>query len=417
VGERAAEAEIGLIAGRESVAISVADSSEPISNSAKRGGAGLALFGGFFAVVGFAALIPIFILPVFHSIQALRWREVPCTILQSQVVSHHSDKGGPTYSIKISFKYDVGNAHYVGSRYNFSLGSSSGFDYRQAIVRRLHRGVRTVCYVDPADPADAVIDRGLSRDLWFGLLPLLFAIIGVAIIVFAVRNAHPQPTNAAQRAAPIRTGDSDRLKDAQSPLRTLIALGVMCLFWNGIVSVFVHQAYFGLSGRADFFDWFQRIFCIPFILVGVLLIIVWFHQLLAVFNPRPHIVLSNQSLTLGQSSQLSWNFTGNASRIGRLSIHVEGREVATHLRSGGHNSDERVTQKSTFARLPIADTTRKMEIATGRGTFTIPADSMHSFASRNNKIEWSIVLHGEISGWADVKAEFPINIAPMAVHA
>ena len=63
-------------------------------------------------------------------------------------------------------------------------------------------------------------------------------------------------------------------------------------------------------------------------------------------------------------------------------------------------------------RLRVADTTRQMDIGSGRGIFTIPADAMHSFASRNNKIIWTIVLHGEISGWPEVKTEFPINVAP-----
>ena len=57
----------------------------------------------------------------------------------------------------------------------------------------------------------------------------------------------------------------------------------------------------------------------------------------------------------------------------------------------------------------------RMDIGAGRGTFAIPADTMHSFASRHNKIIWSIVLHGEISGWPDVKTEFPINVAPLAI--
>jgi hypothetical protein len=126
--------------------------------------------------------------------------------------------------------------------------------------------------------------------------------------------------------------------------------------------------------------------------------------------------LTNPAIALGESSELRWTFTGNVSRISRLTIRIEGRESATYQRhSSSKNGNSSVTDTSTFAQLPIADTPRKMEIASGRATFTVPADSMHSFASRNNKIIWTIVLHGEISGWPDVKSEFPFTVAPMTL--
>jgi hypothetical protein len=392
-------------------------SSEPISNSAKRGGIGVALFGSFFALFGFGFFIPVFCLPMIHIIEARTWREVPCTVLHSEVVSHAGSKGGSTYSIKISFKYDFGDIHYVATRYDFSVGSSSGRDYRQAIVRRLHRGAHAVCYVNPNRPAEAVIDRGMPRDMWFGLIPLIFVIVGISIIVFAVRNAHPKPIFSSSTAGGGRGlagGNPAHLKAVQSPLVKLLAIGFFTLFWNGIVSVFVYNAYFNSRGPAD---WFLRIFLVPFLLVGLGTIVLWFYQVLALFNPRPQIVLMNQAISLGQSCELRWSFTGNFSRISRLTIVVEGREQATCQRSSTSprkNSDT-FLENSTFARLRVADTTRQMDIGAGRGIFTIPADTMHSFSSRHNKIIWLIVLHGEISGWPDVKAEFPINVAPLAI--
>ena len=386
---------------------------EPISNSARRGGPGLALFGSIFAIMGFAALIPVFLLPMFHIIEAQGWRSVPCTILHSQVLSHSTSRGGgPTYSIKISYKYTFDNVQHVGTRYDFSLGSSGGLEYRRAIVRRLHAGVHTTCYVNSTDPSESVIDRGMFRDMWYSLVALLFLTIGVSIVVFAVRNAHPKPVSSGSAGTATRANPS-QLKESQSPLTKLTVIGLMALFWNGIVSIFVRQAYFSSSGPTD---WFGRIFLVPFLIIGVLFVVGWFHQMLAVFNPRPHLTLTNPAIALGEGSEVRWSFTGNYSRISRLTIRIEGRESATYQRhSSSRNGDSSVTNTSTFAQLPITDTTRKMEIGNGRGSFTIPADSMHSFASRNNKITWSIILHGEISGWPDVKTEFPFNVAPMAI--
>ena len=368
------------------------------------------MFGGIFALFGFGFLIPVFLLPAFRIIESQSWRQVPCTIVHSEVQSHSgsSRNGGPTYSIKISFKYDFGDIHYVGTRYDFSVGSSSGFAYRQAIVHRLHRGVHTVCYVNPNRPAEAVIDRGVSRDMWFALIPLVFIAVGMWLVIFAVRSAHPKPiSTAASAGGRVALVNSARLKEAQSPFAKLIGIGFFALFWNGIVSVFVHEAYFNAHGPVD---WFLRIFLIPFLLVGLVTILLWFYQLLALFNPRPHITLTTSAISLGQSCELRWNFTGNFSRISQLTVVVEGQEQATYRR--GTNT---VTDHSTFARIRIADTTRQMDIGSGRGIFTIPTDAMHSFASRNNKIIWLIKLHGTISGWPDVKTEFPMQVAPQTL--
>lgn len=37
---------------------------------------------------------------------------------------------------------------------------------------------------------------------------------------------------------------------------------------------------------------------------------------------------------------------------------------------------------------------------------------MHSFASANNKIVWTLALHGYIRAWADVKEEFDVVVTP-----
>jgi hypothetical protein len=403
------------------VATSPLMSSGPISNTAKPGRADLvvagvvAFIGGIFALAGSAALISIFLLPTIHIIEAQGWRNVPCTILYTQVAG--SGSRNTAYSIDIRFKYTFDNVSYVGTRYNFSGASSEGFAYCQAIVHRLHDGAHTLCYVDPTDPSESVIDRGMFRGLWFGLLPLIFIVIGVSIVVFALRSAHQRPVSTTIAGGAVRVNPS-QLKEAQSPLTKLVVIGVIVLFWNGIVSVFVRHAYF-TSGAP--MVWFIRVFLIPFILIGLLIILAWFHQLLAIFNPRPHLALTNPAIALGESSELRWNFTGNVSRISRLTIRIEGRESATYQRhSSSRNGDSSATDVSAFVQIPITDTTRRMDIGSGRGSFTIAADSMHSFASRNYKIIWSVILHGEISGWPDVKTEFPFNVAPMAtklVHA
>ena len=123
--------------------------------------------------------------PALQVFSALSWSEVECEIVSSQVRSHSGDDS-VTYSVDVLYRYEFGGREYRSNRYQFMGGSSSGYDRRARIVEALPAGAVTPCYVDPDEPSEAVIERGFTPDTLFGLLPLLFAIVGLAGLVFAI---------------------------------------------------------------------------------------------------------------------------------------------------------------------------------------------------------------------------------------
>lgn len=65
----------------------------------------------------------------------------------------------------VTYQYDFGGYSYSSSRYSFSPSSAtSGRRGKKRIADRLAPGTTTFCYVDPDNPEDAVIDRGLTWD-------------------------------------------------------------------------------------------------------------------------------------------------------------------------------------------------------------------------------------------------------------
>ncbi len=60
--------------------------------------------------------------------------------------------------------------------------------------------------------------------------------------------------------------------------------------------------------------------------------------------------------------------------------------------------------------MDIAHITRPMDIASGRATLHVPESTMPSFRSANNRIQWALVIHGDIPSWPDMKEEFPIDV-------
>ncbi len=412
-----------------------------ISSSRKSEGGGcFALFIVIFLLAGLA-LLPLLGWPVVQAIKARSWPEVPCTILESSVLSHEND--GTTYSVKVAYEYEVDGRLYRSNRYRFMTGSSSGYEGKAAVVARLPSGSRSVCYVDPRDPSRAVLDRSLGAWTLLSLIPLGFIAVGVWGAFAGLRSkfglpssgfspvpggpgmssvggAEPflyqtpgwlpePPGEAGSRFAIAQAGGGIDLEPSAGPIGKFLIITAIALFWNGIVGVFLHEVVRGWSAGHP--DGCLTTFLVPFVLIGVALLLGVPYQFLALWNPRPRLHLDRSRLQSGESTRLSWSFQGAAGRIRRLKITLEGREEATYRRGTTTHTD-----RSTFATLVLLDSDQPASIASGNVSITIPSGSMHSFAGSNNKIVWKLSIAGEIPRWPDVSEEFDLVVLPEAAR-
>jgi hypothetical protein len=397
------------------------------ASSAKRTWIAVGLFGlfGFIGVIGTWFLG---VKPMLRAVDARSWPVVPCIILSSEVETHDSDDGY-TYSVAIVYRYEVGGRAFTSDRYKFFGGSSSGRTGKEAIVDQYPRGSTAVCYVNPTDPTDAVIQRGFSWEMAFGLIPFVFALIGVGGVAGTLaRRSRARAASAADVWG--RAG----LRPARSPASALagqsgsetsetrptlgegpvvletrgrrvgkcVALLIFSLFWNGIVSVFVFSLFSdGWSG----FSWFVALFLVPFVGIGLLVLGMTAHAALAIFNPHPRLHVSSGALPPGGTLELRWEMLGSTQRLRRFRIQLEGREEATYRRGTDTHTD-----KNVFARIDLADVQDATSIASGTARAQLPAPTMHSFTSKNNKIVWTLHVRGEIPRWPDIDDEFPFTV-------
>jgi hypothetical protein len=388
---------------------------QPLSTK-PRGSAGpgcLILFFSIFLLAGLAATYAMLLRPALRILAARSWREVPCVVLSSRVVAH-SDSDGTTYSVDILYSYAVDGRELKANRYNFMTGSTSGYEGKAAIVARSLPGQRTVCYVNPADPTDAVLTRDATPDMWFGLLPLIFVAVGGGGMFFVWRAAKrkggdPMALKSSRRskesgitAGPVPAGAAV-LKSAGSRLGKFAGGVLIAAFWNGIVSVFLWQVIKSFQRHRP--EWLLTIFLIPFVLIGLGLLGFAGYSFLQLFAPGVKLRLSSAAVPLGGSADLEWEITGRSSAISKLRIWLEGREEATYRRGTSTSTD-----KSTFATLELASASLWSDIRRGRVRFTVPADTMHSFKSDNNRIVWTLHVHGDIAFYPDVNDEFPITV-------
>jgi hypothetical protein len=408
------------------------------SRAAKGQGTGcLALFFGAFLLAGLGFAVPILFWPLWRFAQARGWQAVPCTIESATVETHPSDEGDPTYSVEVSYLYEVTGRSYRGDRYHFFTGSTSGYDGKAAVVAALPPGTRTECWVNPEDPEDSVLRRRLGWELMFGLLPLTFVAVGGGGVAWALSQgvkqrrrrratampfgepggvsvrelsdpvssaAHPEWLPAGPGTA-IGTRGSVQLEPAHGPVTRLVGSVLVALFWNGIVGVFLWKVVEGW--RAGSPDGCLTLFLVPFLLVGLALLVNVPYQVLAFFNPRPRLTLSAATVPVGGAVRVHWQFSGAAGRLRTLRLWVEGREEAVYRRGTSTHTDTH-----TFARLPVVELAAPAPLGTGEGTVSIPAGTMHSFGASRNRVVWKLKLHGEIARWPDVAEEFDLVVEP-----
>jgi hypothetical protein len=275
------------------------------------------------------------------------------------------------------------------------------------------------------------LERGLTRDMWFGAIPVVFMLVGAGGVIGTYRKksgarsrfgvaADPEPvpvreiTGAVSPVAITSSVDEMSgphvLKPAGSRLAGLIFFAVFTAIWNGVLWFgFVPGISFFRRGSTGVFDWIQMLFLLPFLAIGLVLIGVVIYQWMSLFNPKTELTITPSTPALGGKLDLRWRLTGRTGVLRNLKIVLEAREEATYRRGTRTSTDRKV-----FFKLDAASASDMAEMTEGRASVTLPTDTMPTFKSDNNRIIWSLRVLGEIPRWPDLNEEFVIDVCPEA---
>ena len=370
----------------------------------------LTAFFGLFFLFGVGFLVPFFVRPALQVMEARSWQPVPCEILSSGVVTHSGDDSD-TYSVEALYRYEIDGREHRSNRYRFMGGSSGGYEAKAEAAARIPEGAEVTCWVDPEDPYEAVIERGFSTDYLFGLVPLLFALVGLGGMVVVVVGARSVKKSAAGphwRPPPATPSGPVELEPASGPLGKLGCSIAVALLWNGLVSVFVWI--FVKEWMAGSRDWFLALFLTPFVLIGLLLLAGIPYSILALANPRPRLKLDRSAIPAGESAQIAWSFTGWTSRLRGLRVWLECSRTTTE-------TTQSESGVSTSTNTEVVDTIEIFErgpgrqLVSGTASFTVP-EAAAPTAEGPAAIAWKLKLQGEIAWWPDVSEEYEIRVLP-----
>ena len=226
--------------------------------------------------------------PGLHWLNARDWQETEAVILESKL-DESRDSDGSTYEVAVKFRYHFGDRSYESSRYSFRIGKTNiAVETMQAAVAGLPKGQVTTCWVNPAQPEEAVLDRSMPTSALFGLcfsVPFItVGLVGLGIffhrpLLGRIRQSRLALIRELCREGSLPAETLERLENpalrsgapmvwiaSDQRLPSAVGFLLLNLFWNGSVSVFI----LGVieEWRSGPEPWFLTLFLVPFVAVG-----------------------------------------------------------------------------------------------------------------------------------------------------
>jgi hypothetical protein len=404
------------------------------------GSVGEAFFFAFLLVIGGMALTAMLFTLVIPEWQVNHeFVENTCTIIGKRLDEKVGDDG-TLYRPEFQIKYTVNNVELPPVwTYKINNPYSSGKDSQQAIFSKFSLGQVVPCWYNPVDPSQVVLVRGYSW--WIYLLisiPVAFIVIGAGGLIYSLlhwgksaerRAAITQRvqdrdlfgTNVSTQVeypnVPQRTDITNspgtkllyRLPNDTSPGWLLFGTLLGCVIWNGLVTIMVFFAVRGhLAGKPD---WILTFFSIPFLLVGIFLIVFFIRQLLLAAGIGPTLLeISDHPLYPGGEYQVFLSQPGRLT-VNSLSLSLICNEEATYRQGTNTRTETRQVFRQELFRRDNFEIPAGLSFETNC-SLEVPEGVMHSFKSMHNAIDWTLVVEGDIANWPDLKRAFSIIIYP-----
>ena len=148
---------------------------------------GRTVFGILFAIIpSLGVFLMARALPDIRA--AAAWTETPCTVLESL-----SESGGNgNWRLRVRYRYETGGRTHESRRWTWDDTDESclvdGIAKRDELLARYAPGAAATCWVDPADPARASLERAsVGGSLAAIAFCSLFVLVGLGIAASAWR--------------------------------------------------------------------------------------------------------------------------------------------------------------------------------------------------------------------------------------
>lgn len=405
------------------------------SNSGKFGIWIATIFCSIFIGIGATVLFSFYVLPCWALFRSGGWPQTQAVMDRIEVIESRGDDS-TSYYPEAEYHYSIEGVPYSGSLFWF--GQKNSVNQRalvDAAVEPFEVGGEFPLYYNPANPSESVVVRQLAPGSWFfAAFSVAFIIVPLLILWGAISSSStkekPSPLAVTSTdgfvgtASPVTSAFHSptcpnevddphnnqpyMVKPTSNQLTTAIALFCIAVVWLGIT---------GIVGFANFrtFSFISGIFFTIFALAGIGMLAGAIYSYLGSLNPKPTVVCSQSQIYPGSEFEISWTFASNAGSVSSGSIRsiklsLIGNETVTY-RAG---TDTR-TELKAFIEQTLFESSDPTTFAEGFALTKIPADSMHTFQSTNNRVQWLVKMEGDIPYWPNISETFEIQVYPPPV--
>ena len=144
----------------------------------------IVLLPAAFVLAGIIPFVFITLIPSIKYLSIEKWSERPCKIEDSTIIEDRGrTKNRVVYSPQIRYRYESGGKSYLGEKIDL-IDSSRPYVECQELVAAYPAGKELKCWVNPADPSEAVLNKDYPYVAKFGFVLLIFPIVGMVIFYF-----------------------------------------------------------------------------------------------------------------------------------------------------------------------------------------------------------------------------------------
>jgi len=149
-----------------------------------------------------------------------------------------------------------------------------------------------------------------------------------------------------------------------------------------------------------------------FLVIGLVMIVAALWRFFSKLRlSAPVLLISQTELRVGERFNLDYRQTFKAaSDVTKASVSLVFQEAATYTQGTDTRTDR---QNITVETNEIPGRRFEAgEVLQQSFSMAIPADAMHTFIAKNNKLQWFVHVHVDLVDWPDLKEDYEIRVLP-----
>ena len=336
------------------------------------------------------------------------WIAVEATVTRGGYETHRGDDSD-TYEAYAEYTYTVNGHTFIAERVGLSSGADNIGSYQEDIGRNLRnaQGKTIMVWVNPDDPAEAVIDRGVRWGLmgFKSIFLFLFGGVGLGLLVFTWRTPKEKDKSDPRFAdQPWLLDDAWQTAEIRSSSKaSMYGVWIFAAFWNLISAPLPFLLYDEVVNKKNYLALVGLLFTavgIGLLVWAVRRTLEWrrFGATPVVLDPFPGSIGGHVggTIDLGVPLDISNEFTLTLTNI--------------HSYESGSGKDRSQKEKAVWQ-----DTLLAHAESCARGTrltfrFDVPAGMNESDTERDDSYYlWRLDLTGELAG-TNIDRSFDIPV-------